>query len=313
MLRHADRELVAGRLHARLRTPVARVRDQLELAGGLTLRAANRDRQKAHRRARLPGRGEDPDPPDDLRHGPAVPVEIESQPFGPPRPRSAYQFEAAVVVQHVARQREPRLRDRLGDVVRRRDVRAPGRPVEAQSDRRKRARRPGERLLVDRGALDRGIPELDVPPVRDVSPVRAVKERVGNHRDLRARSELPVDPVEDDALIDRQRTAARPVCREEPVEGEARLNRHGQSGNDKQDHRGSPTPQQGRGQQEEQTRDDRREREQEPGPVDRASSVEESAVEKRDRRVDVELVVADHRQVGERHRQQADRGEERPA
>ena len=282
MLRHADRELVAGRLHARLRTPVARVRDELELAGGLTLRAANRDRQKAHRRARLAGRGEDPDPPDDLRHGPAVPVEIEGQPVRPPGSLGPDELQAAIVVQHVARQRESRLCHRLGDVVARRHVGAAGRPVEAQGDGRKRAGCPGERVLVDRGALDRGVPELDVPPVGDVSPVRAVEKRIRNHRYLRTRPELPVDPVEDDALVDRQRTTARAVRRKEPVEGQARLSRHGQSGNAEQDRRGSPTPQHGRGEQEEEAGRDRREGQHEPGAVDRAADVEESAVEKRD-------------------------------
>ena len=281
--RHADRKLLARGLHARTCPPVARVREELEVTGRLALRAANRDGQEAHRRARLSRGGEDPDPADHLRNRPAVPVETEHQPLGPPGHLGPDQREAAVVVDHVPRERESRLGRRLGDVLARRHVRAAARPVEAQGSRREGVGRPGERALVHRGALDRGVPELDVPPVGGVSPVRAVQERVGDHRHLRPGSELAVDPVEDDALVDGQRPAAGSVGGEEPVEGQTRLDGHGEGGDSEQDDCRPTSAEHNRRQHEDEAEDDRREREHEPGAVDRTSDVEERAVQKRDR------------------------------
>ena len=146
------------------------------------------------------------------------------------------------------------------------------------------------------------VPELDVPPVALARPPVGPADRVLHHRHAPGRPDVAVDPVEDDALVERHREAVGAVDGEEAVERVDGLERerdrreHGD-----RDHRRPPRYERLR-EQERLRGDERGEHEQDVRPARRGRQLEQLVVEDRDRRVDVELLVQ-----RERRRREPDR------
>ena len=140
--------------------------------------------------------------------------------------------------------------------------------------------------------LDRAlVPELDVPPVALAGPPVRPADGVLHHRHAPRRPDVAVDPVEDDALVERHRQAVGAVDGEQPVERVNGLERerHRREHGDR-DHRGPPGHERLR-EQERLGGDERGEHEQDVRPPGRGRKLQQLVVQDRDRRVDVELLV----------------------